>query len=146
MATDVLCQRHCTDQVKYKYNTPLFELQLPMLSLCGYIQIALSRFLINVSWHYLLVQAGNLRWGFQLSSDLIDVASLHCNFYLFSFCSPLSAEALTGSFAKVPLPGKLLGSTCKVQHERKPSAQEQNKPGSETVNLLRFLTAARTNN
>lgn len=46
METDVLCQRHCTHQVKYKYNTPLFELQLPMLSLCGYIQIALSSLLL----------------------------------------------------------------------------------------------------
>ena len=44
---DVLCQTFCTHQVKYKCNTPLFQMQLPMLSLWLYINTSPGLF-INV--------------------------------------------------------------------------------------------------
>lgn len=56
--------------------------------------------------YYLLVQSGNLRRGLQLSSNIMDMVSLFCNFYLFTLYSRylLSAQPLIGSFPQIPLP------------------------------------------
>lgn len=91
--------------------------------------------------YYLLVQSGNLRRGLQLSSDLMDVVSLLCNFYLFSLYSRCvsSAQPLIGSFPQIPLPGTLLGSTREVQqhnHSRKLTAEECSKTIQATAALL----------